>query len=139
MRVVRIFLSHPSDVDVERTQLADLVRDINETVQYLAPSQDVRFELVQHETHAFPDVGVPQDVIDRQIPVDYDLYVGIMWKRSGTPTSGAIGGTVHEFEQALQHRTEHGWPLIMFFFCDEKIDFPQRDDEIDQLRGVLTF
>jgi hypothetical protein len=139
MRVVRIFLSHPSDVEMERTQLAELVRDINETVQYLAPAQEVRFELVQHETHAFPDVGAPQDVIDKQIPVDYDLYVGVMWRRSGTPTSRAIGGTVHEFEQALEHRNNHGWPVIMFFFCDEKIDFPQDAEEIEQLEGVIAF
>lgn len=46
MRVVRIFLSHRSDVEVERAQIGNLVRDINEAVQYLAPSQDVRFELV---------------------------------------------------------------------------------------------
>ena len=47
MRVVRIFLSTPSDVEWERGQVANLVRDINETVQFLAPAQDVRIELVQ--------------------------------------------------------------------------------------------
>jgi hypothetical protein len=139
VRVIRIFLSHPSDVEVERAQITTLVRDINETVQYLAPSQDVRLELVQHETHAFPDVGAPQEVIDKQIPVDYDLYLGIMWKRAGTPTSGAIGGTVHEFDQALAHRNDKGWPVIMFFFCDERIDFPQTPEDIRQLQGVMSF
>lgn len=139
MRVVRIFLSTPSDVDRERAQLADLVRDINETVQFLAPSQDVRLELVQHETHAFPDIGPPQEVIDRQIPLDYDLYLGIMWKRAGTPTPDAVSGTIHEFDKALAHRKAHGWPVIMFFFSVEGIDFPQSDQELEQLGHVLEF
>jgi hypothetical protein len=139
MRVIRIFLSTPSDVDEERAQVANLVRDINETVQFLTPSQDVRFELVQYQTHAFPDVGAPQEVIDRQIPVDYDLYLGIMWKRAGTPTADAVSGTVHEFDHAFKHRQTHGWPVIMFFFCDEKLDFPQQDEEVEQLQQVLAF
>jgi hypothetical protein len=139
MRVVRIFLSTPSDVDDEQTQVANLVRDLNETVQFLAPSQDVRFELVRYQTHAFPDVGPPQEVIDRQIPVDYDLYLGIMWKRAGTPTADAASGTVHEFEQALEHRRKHGWPVVMFFFCDERLDFPQSQEDVQQLANVVAF
>lgn len=139
MRVVRIFLSMPSDLATEAAQVADLVHDINETVQFLAPASEVRFELVQYATHAFPDVGAPQDVIDRQIPIDYDVYIGLMWKRAGTPTGDAPSGTVHEFNQALRHREEHGWPLIMFFFCDEKLDFPQTEEDVEQLRHVLAF
>lgn len=139
MRVVRIFLSTPNDVEWEREQVANLVRDINETVQFLAPAQDVRIELVHYETHAFPDIGAPQDVIDRQIPVDYDVYLGIMWKRAGTPTPDAVSGTVHEFDKALEHRQANGWPVIMFFFCDEKIEFPHSDDDVTQLHRVLEF
>jgi len=139
MRVVRVFLSTPSDVDLERVQVKELVRDINETVQFLAPAREMRFEVVHYETHAFPDIGAPQAVIDRQIPVDYDLYLGIMWERAGTPTGDAASGTIHEFEEALKHREAQGWPVIMFFFCDEDIAFPSSPDELDQLRTVLEF
>lgn len=139
MRVVRIFLSTPSDVDLERVELANLVREINDTIQFLAPEQEIRLELVHYETHAFPDVGAPQDVIDRQIPIDFEIYLGIMWKRAGTPTGGHPSGTMHEFHQALRHRSEHGWPTIMFFFCDEAIEMPSDVDELDQLREVVKF
>ncbi len=56
----------------------------------------MRFELVQPETHAFPDVGgdAPQHVIDKHLPVDYDVYLGITWARTGTPTSRAISDAV---------------------------------------------
>lgn len=139
MRVVRIFLSTPSDVGVERTQVQHLVRDVNETLQFLDPTRELRVEVVFHETHAFPDVGAPQAVIDRQLPVDYEIYLGVMWKRAGTPTGMAESGTIHEFELAYAHAVEHGWPTVMFFFCDDQIQMPRNDDDVDQLRRVVEF
>jgi hypothetical protein len=139
VRVIRIFLSSPSDVDLERAELAMLVRDINDTIQFLAPEREIRLELIHHETHAFPDVGSPQEVIDRQIPIDFDIYLGIMWKRCGTPTGGHPSGTIHEFTQALEHRERFGWPTIMFFFSDEVIEMPHDDKEVEQLTGVVRF
>lgn len=139
VRVVRIFLSTPSDVELERVQVQHFVRDVNETLQFLDPQRDVRIEVVHYETHAFPDVGSPQAVIDRQIPVDYDIYLGIMWKRAGTPTLGSPSGTIHEFEQAYQHATDHGWPIVMLFFCDQDIGMPRELDQLEQLRHVIEF
>lgn len=139
MRVVRIFLSTPSDVDVERAQVQHLVRDVNETLQFLDPGRELRIEVVYHETHAFPDVGSPQSVIDRQLPVDYEIYLGIMWKRAGTPTGTAASGTIHEFELAYQHALDHGWPTVMFFFCDDQIQMPRAPDDIEQLSNVVAF
>lgn len=139
MRVVRIFLSTPSDVDVERAQVQHLVRDVNETLQFLDTGRELRIEVVYHETHAFPDVGSPQTVIDRQLPVDYEIYLGIMWKRAGTPTGTAASGTIHEFDLAYEHALEHGWPTVMFFFCDDQIQMPRAQDEIEQLAHVIAF
>lgn len=116
-----------------------LVREINDTIQFLTPDQEIRLELVHYETHAYPDVGAPQEVIDRQIPIDFEIYLGIMWKRAGTPTGGHASGTIHEFHQALEHRNEYGWPTIMFFFCDEAVAMPSEVDELDQLREVVRF
>ena len=139
MPVIRIFLSSPSDVDQEQAEVAQLVREINDTIHFLTPERELRLELVHYETHSYPDVGTPQEVIDRQIPIDFEIYLGIMWRRAGTPTSDHPSGTIHEFYQALEHRQEHGWPTIMFFFSDEQIAMPTSDDDIDQLRTVVAF
>ena len=64
--------------------MARLVRDINDVLAFLAPARNLRVEMVGYETHSYPDLGSPQEVIDRQIPLDYDVFVGIMWKRCGT-------------------------------------------------------
>jgi hypothetical protein len=58
----------------------------------------------------------PQSVIDEQIG-DYDLLVGLMWKRFGTPIPGGVGsGTVHEVQQAIARWKQIGEPRVMFYF-----------------------
>src|SRR4051812_22297668 len=100
-RILKVFVASPGDVTDEREALSRLVRDINDVLAFLAPERRLTLELVRYETHAYPDVGAPQDVINRQIPIDYDIFVGVMWKRAGTPTKNAGSGTIEEFHRAL--------------------------------------
>lgn len=137
---IRIFLSTTTEIVDERRALASLVSEINEVVAFLAPERDLFLELVHYETHSYPDMsGGPQGVIDRAIPVDYDIHFGVMWKRCGSPTKSADSGTVHEFDRALAHREKTGKPLIMFYFCMEEIAMPTTADEIEQLARVAKF
>jgi hypothetical protein len=138
-REIRIFLSTPSDIVEERQALSALVAEINDVVAFLAPERNVRLKLVHYETDSYPDVGRPQDVIDEQIPVNYDIYVGIMWKRAGTPTKTAPSGTIHEFKRALAQRERTGKPTIMFYFCQQEIPLPATQDELNQLSQVIKF
>jgi len=138
-RVIRIFLSAPSDIVEERGALESLIAEINDVVLFLAPEREVKLELVHYSTHVYPSVtGAAQKTIDQQLP-KCDIYLGAMWKRCGTPTSGAQSGTIYEFEQALKHREEHKTPTIMFFFCTQDIQIPNSQDEIEQLSRVLAF
>src|SRR5215472_6458102 len=114
-RTLKIFLSSPSDVTEERDALAQLVKDINDVLAFLAPEKRLTLELVRYETHAYPDIGQPQEVINRQVPVDYDIFVGVMWKRCGTPTANAPSGTIDEFRRAFEHRKSSHLPRIMFY------------------------
>ncbi len=137
-RTLRVFIASPSDVTDERNALRRLLRDINDVLTFLAPTRNLRTELVGYETDSYPDFGSPQDVINRQIPVDYDIFVGIMWKRCGTPTKNAPGGTVEEYRRACEKRKQGGLPRIMFYFCDEPIALPS-EEELIQLGEVLKF
>jgi len=131
-RTLKVFIASPGDVIEERDALARLIRDINDVLAFLAPEKRLILELVRYETHAYPDLGMPQDVINRQIPVDYDIFVGVMWKRVGTPTAHAPSGTIEEFRRAVARRKTSHLPRIMFYFCDEKIAIPS-PDEISQI------
>jgi hypothetical protein len=135
---IKIFLASPGDVDQERNALSALVREINDVLAFLVPDRALRLELIRYETHTFPDIGRPQTVINRQIPIDYDIFVGVMWRRAGTPTDTAESGTIEEFRRALAHREQTGHPIIMFYFCDESVPFPRSDDLI-QLQKVVAF
>lgn len=95
-------------------------------------------ELVRYETHTFPDIGRPQEVINRQIPLDYDIFVGVMWSRCGTPTETAPSGTVEEFRRAFERRKKGHLPRIMFYFCDQQIPIPDAEG-LKQLAGVVEF
>ena len=133
-----MFVASPDDVDGERKTLAKLIADINDVLAYLAPEKRLSLELVRYETHSYPDIGSPQEVINREIPVDYDIFIGIMWKRAGTPTPTAPSGTIEEFNRACEHRKHGSLPRIMFYFCDEQIPLPTAT-ELQQLSEVVKF
>ncbi|NZD66192.1 hypothetical protein HX900_34665 [Rhizobium sp. WYCCWR 11290] len=89
-RIISIFLSSPSDVAEERHALSSLISEINDVVAFLAPERNVNLMLIHYETNVYPNIGSgPQDVINSQIPIDYDIHFGMMWKRCGTPTKSA--------------------------------------------------
>lgn len=137
-RTLKIFLASPSDVREERDALSRLVRDINDVLTFLTPDKRLNLELVRYETHAYPDLGAPQEVINREIPVDYDIFIGVMWKRCGTPTATAPSGTIEEFRRACERRSHGHLPRIMFYFCEQPIPIPEHD-ELEQLAAVVKF
>jgi hypothetical protein len=137
-RVLKVFVASPDDVAEERNTLAKLLADINDVLAYLTPEKGLSLELVRYETHSYPDIGAPQEVINREIPVDYDIFIGIMWKRAGTPTATAPSGTIEEFNRACERRRQGSLPRIMFYFCDQPIPVPTAT-ELQQLAEVVKF
>jgi len=138
LRVLKVFVASPDDVAEERNTLAKLLADINDVLAYLTPEKGLRLELVRYETHSYPDIGAPQEVINREIPVDYDIFIGIMWKRAGTPTATAPSGTIEEFNRACERRKQGSLPRIMFYFCDQPMSVPTAT-ELQQLAEVVKF
>lgn len=124
--VLTVFVASPSDVDDERGKLEDVIRELN-----IAWSRElgIRLDLVRWETHAYPGMGVDaQDVINEQIPDDYDMFVGIMWCRYGTQTARAGSGTIEEFDRAKKkHDSDSSSIKLMMYFKDEAIP-PSRLD-----------
>jgi hypothetical protein len=138
-RTIKVFVASPSDVVEERNALAKLIADTNDVLAYLAPEKQLTLELVRYETHSYPDLGAPQEVINREIPVDYQIFIGIMWKRIGTATATDPSGTVEEFHRACERRKQGSLPRIMFYFCDQPVPIPESDEDLEQLRGVIKF
>jgi Domain of unknown function (DUF4062) len=139
-RTIRVFASSPSDVSDERQQLSVVVQELNATLRALVPDRPTVVELIKWETHVHPDMGRDaQDVVSRQIP-DYDVFLGIMWLRFGTPTQVAGSGTEEEFLDAHAGWQERRSPShILFYFCLQ--DYPAKEalKNIDQLAKVSKF
>ncbi len=132
---LKIFVASPGDVSEERDIVSVVVQELRRTIGDI---RGVELEVVRWETHAWPDVGEDaQDVINTQIG-EYDLLVGIMWKRFGTPTKRSRSGTGEEFERAYDLFTSYGRPKIMFYFRTAPF-YPRDEKELSQIRKVIRF
>ena len=131
---IRLFVASPGDVSDERNSLSKVIAELNSTI---APDKGFLLEIARWETHCQPAMGRPQGVINSQIG-HYDIFIGIMWKRFGTPTGVAESGTEEEFRLAYSSWSTQNLPWIMFYFCQYPF-MPRRQEEIDQLSKVLKF
>jgi len=134
--LIRVFVASPTDVAEERDLLEDIVKELNLTWGKNFP---FRLELVRWETHAYPSIGTdPQAVVNDQIGEGYDIFVGVLWARFGTPTPRSGSGTEEEFERAhARWREDPNQVRVMFYFKDAAISPSEIDP--DQLSKVKAF
>jgi hypothetical protein len=130
----RLFIASPGDFTTERDKLCDVVGELNRTH---GKTNGYVVEPLRWETHAAPSGGRPQAVITDQLG-DYDIFVGIMWRRFGTPTGVAGSGTEEEYRQAYRKWENNPAMPLMFYFSQCPF-MPRQLDEIDQVRQVLLF
>jgi len=131
---IKLFVSSPGDVAKERKSLEEVVAEINQTV---GNQHKVSIRTLRWEVDVVPEMGPPQEIINKQIGT-YDIYLGIMWKRFGTPTEIAGSGTEEEFNHAYSLRKQVGNLHVLFYFCNNPF-FPAAEDEIAQFQKVLQF
>src|SRR3954468_13220830 len=140
-RTIRIFASSPADLSTERKALASAIQELNTTLHALVPDKGIALELVAWETHTHPDVGTdPQAVVDGQLGYECDVFVGMMWKRFGTPTPKWGSGTEQEFRSAYS-----GWQRvrrpahILFYFSEAPVSTKLTVADTQQLGLVVQF
>lgn len=123
LKVYKCFISSPGDCSVERESCEKIVDDIN---LGLATHLGIRLETFMWENDVLQDIGKnPQDIIDPFIKASqYDVFIGIMKNRFGTPTQKFGSGTEHEFKDALlrKNKSTDSIPRILFFFGKEPVD-----------------
>src|ERR1019366_132994 len=111
--VLTVFVASPSDLDPERSLLEEAIRELNLS---WSRTLGVHLELVRWEANGYPGVGHDaQDVLNRELPGDYDIFVGLMWAKFGTPTGRAGSGTEEEFHRALKRFQENAGSVKIMF------------------------
>lgn len=135
----KVFVASPGDVSTERNVIPKVVAEINLIISAIAPEKGILLDLIRWETHVHPGLGADaQDVVNQQLP-DYDIFIGIMWKRFGTPTSRAGSGTEEEYLRAYEKWKQDNKFPVLFYFSQKEIMIPNSSAELEQLQKVVKF
>ncbi|QKE63232.1 DUF4062 domain-containing protein [Aquipseudomonas campi] len=134
-KVISIFLGSPGDLGTERLKVRDIVTELN---ALLSSRLSIQIELVGWEDTT-PRYGRPQEIINQDLK-RCDVFIGLIWKRWGTPTGNGDGyssGFEEEFTLSLQSKRESDKPQISLFF--KEVDSDNLKDPGDGLKKVLAF
>lgn len=138
VNILKVFVSSPSDIEEERKIIADVIQELTNIWR---EQSGVILEYAGWKTHTTPGISAegPQAVIDEQILDDYDIFIGIMWTRFGTPTGSAESGTEQEFNTAYAKWLEAPKSIRVMFYFNKAV--PANLDEInpEQLAKVNAF
>lgn len=132
---ISVFISSPGDVTDERMILEEIVSKLNPV---FSKHHGLRLDLVKWETHCTPGISTDvQSNINEQIEDDYDIFIGIMWKRFGTPTPRAGSGTAEEFERAYdRYKLNQKNLRVMFYFKETPASISELDpDQLALIKG----
>ena len=134
-KVLRAFLASPGDLQDERQVIRDVVVEFNES---WADELGYQVELLGWE-ETVAGYGRPQHLINQEVD-RCDLFIGMIWKRWGTPPSGGgefTSGFHEEFRRSMIRRERSGIPEISLFFKTIPEEF--MIDPGDDLKRVLEF
>jgi hypothetical protein len=136
IQLYRVFVASPQDCNAERQRLDKVIHEMNLAHEYAG---GIRLELIGWETHSFPEFGSdPQAVINAQIGMDYDVFIGLLWSRIGTPTPRYISGTIEEFNRAYQKWQDSPESVqLMIYFKDEPVSPSQL--VLEQIAQIQKF
>lgn len=145
---ISVFVSSPGDLRKERRLVAEVCREIGSVT-----GRDVRALLWEGagprnpECQPFPPTVTGmggQGVISEHVRDalgGYDVYLGMAWRRMGTPTGGYRSGTEAEFQLALEDYRDRGRPSTVLFYTkavrkDSRSRDPGLEDFIKDVQAL---
>lgn len=132
---IKCFIASPGDTLEERNACENVFDEINHG---LGSCLGFHLVSVRWEKDVYSSVGeYGQQVINQQMEGNYDLFIGIMKSRFGTPTPQAGSGTEEEFNIAYdKYQNKEIGNLFFFFGIPEESAY---DLDIDQFKKVKEF
>lgn len=132
-----IFLGSPGDLEEERIEVENVIKELNITY---GNRDNIILELLKWETHSAPGITntYTQDLINKDIGSDYDIFIGIIWQKFGTKTNAANSGTEEEFLNAIK-RFENNENIQILFYFKNKAPLSLDDINIDELIKIKKF
>lgn len=147
LKTYRVFIASPGDVLHERETAFRVIEQIN--CKLKETHSLVKLEISAWE-HAHPDIGLPQEVILKQIPIEKcDILIAVFWKRFGLPPGSQrpsdgqpyLSGTERELDEAIQARqnSKNDRPAIMIYRKLDPVPAEMSDEDFEQLQRVRTY
>lgn len=133
----RVFIASPSDLIEEREAINGVISELN--ITYGNPN-NIIIEQLKWETNAAPGISIEsvQDLINNDIP-EYDLFIGLLWMKFGTPTKLFGSGTEEEFELAHAKFTKDPNSIQILFYFKNAVPATLNDINPEQFSKVKNF
>ena len=137
VKIFKCFIASPSDTQAERDLCDEVFKQLNET---LGQQLNFRIESKKWERDARPSFGQDgQAVITEQLLDSYELFIGIMWNKFGTPTKRATSGTEEEFYHAYNRYLKKADIEIMLYFNEEPVSAGELDlEQVGKVRAYKS-
>ena len=134
-QILRAFIASPGDLSDERRAIRNVVSEFNDS---WADELGYQIQLLGWED-TVAGLGRPQHIINEEVD-RCDLFLGMMWKRWGTPPDNEgryTSGFHEEFSRSVTRSRETGSPEISLFF--KTISDDLKADPGEDLKKVLQF
>ncbi len=127
IKIYKAFIASPSDTSRERILCDKIFDEINSG---LGEIYKFRIESLRWEKDVRPTIKDKdgQSIIFDQIGDKFEIFIGIMNKKFGSPTPRAGSGTEEEFNEAFKRFKEKQDLELIFYFNEEP---PQSMSEIN--------
>ncbi|MEW1759674.1 DUF4062 domain-containing protein [Streptomyces cyaneofuscatus] len=132
IRELVVFVASPGDLKEERVAVRQAAEMLNNQHSSLTT---VRIRVTGWE-NVQPEHERPQEVINALVD-ECDVFLGLLFRKWGSPTGEYDSGFEEEYERALKRRTESGCPNIAIYF--KKVSQELLSDPGPQLLKVLEF
>ena len=114
------FVSGTTETDSEKAALRLVIEELN---RILERAHGITLRMVGWPDDIRPGISSdPQAEINRQIGSSYDIYVGLLGTRFGTPTPRAGSGTEEEFAAALATFQADSQRVRVLFYLKRSVE-----------------
>lgn len=131
-----IFFSGTSETEAECAALKTVVEELN---RILTDSHRISLKVISWPDDFRPGVNQdPQSELNRQVQGRYDIYIGVLGSKFGTPTPRAGSGTEEEFQLAISQFLQDTTSIRVFFYFKRASQDPFSIN-IEELKKVQQF
>ena len=133
---LKLLVSCTSELQAERSLVERIVSDVNRVIE---DAHGVTIRVIDWRRDVVPGVGTdPQQVINAQTQ-EYEIYLGMLGTRFGTPTPRAASGTEDEFNQAYQRFRRDSTSVRLLFYFRTSLPAGTSGIDTEQLQRVQVF